>query len=95
MQKNIDTTAANGILFFQIFGSIAQFERELIRERTQAGLKAARAMGRFGGRPRALDEKTRSLAVSMYNDSSHAVKDICATLGISKATLYRYVDDSA
>ena len=77
---------ANGILFFHIFGAIAQFERELIRERTQAGLQAARARGRFGGRPRALDEKTCSLAVSMYNDSSHAVKDICVTLGISKAT---------
>jgi Resolvase, N terminal domain len=71
---------ANGVLFFHIFGPIAQFERELIRERTLAGLQSARARERLGGRPQALDQKTRALAVSMYNDSSHPVKDICATL---------------
>ena len=92
VQENIDTTTANGILVFHIFGAIAQFERELIRERTMAGLASARARGRLGGRPPALDEKTRALAVTMYKDSSHAVKDICATLGISRTTLFRYVD---
>jgi DNA invertase Pin-like site-specific DNA recombinase len=95
LQENIDTTTANGVLFFHIFGAIAQFERELIRERTLAGLQSARARGRMGGRPQALDDKTRALAVSMYNDPQNAVKDICATLGISKTTLYRYVDGAA
>jgi DNA invertase Pin-like site-specific DNA recombinase len=93
VQENIDTTTANGVLFFHIFGAIAQFERELIRERTRAGLQAARARGRLGGRPFALDEKTRALAVSLYNDSDTPVKDICATLQISRATLYRYLDE--
>jgi DNA invertase Pin-like site-specific DNA recombinase len=94
LQESIDTTTPNGVLFFHIFGAIAQFERELIRERTRAGLQAARARGRVGGRPQALDARSRALAVALYNDSNTAVKDICATLGISKATLYRYVDGS-
>ncbi|NJK45138.1 MAG: recombinase family protein [Pleurocapsa sp. SU_196_0] len=88
VQENIDTTTANGVLFFHIFGAIAQFERELIRERTLAGLQR----GRLGGRPQALDERTRALAVSMYADSRNAVKDICATLGISRTPFYRYLD---
>ena len=92
LQENIDTTTANGILFFHIFGAIAQFERELIRERTLAGLASARARGRLGGRPPALDEKTRALAISLYNDETNQVQDICSTLGISKSTLYRYLD---
>jgi DNA invertase Pin-like site-specific DNA recombinase len=92
VRENIDTTTANGILFFHIFGAIAQFERELIRERTMAGLSSARARGRLGGRPPALDEKTRALAISLYNDQNNMVKDICATLGISRSTLYCYVD---
>lgn len=92
MQENIDTTTANGILFFHIFGAIAQFERELIRERTMAGLASARARGRLGGRSPALDEKTRALAISLYDDQNNMVKDICASLGISRSTLYRYVD---
>lgn len=91
LQESFDTTTANGILFFHVFGAIAQFERELIRERTNAGLKSARARGKIGGRPRALDDKRRALAQTMYNDADNDVKDICATLGISKATLYRYV----
>jgi DNA invertase Pin-like site-specific DNA recombinase len=95
VQENIDTTTANGQLFFHIFGAIAQFERELIRERTLAGLQSARARGRLGGRPQALDARPRALAVTLYHESSTAVKDICATLGISKATLYRYVDGSS
>jgi DNA invertase Pin-like site-specific DNA recombinase len=92
LQESIDTTTANGVLFFHIFGAIAQFERELIRERTLAGLASARARGRLGGRPQALDEKTRALAISLYNDESNQVQDICATLGISRSTLYRYLD---
>ena len=95
VQDNIDTTTANGILFFHIFGAIAQFERELIRERTMARLASARARGRLGGRPQALDEKTRALAVSLYSDQNNMVKDICTTLGISRSTLYRYVDQVA
>ena len=71
-------------------GAITQFESELIRERMMAGLGSAR--GRLGGRPPAFDEKTRALAVTIYKNSSHLVKDIWATLGISRTTLYRCVD---
>src|SRR3954447_11471756 len=87
----IDTTTANGKLFFHLFGALAEFERNLIRERTQAGLQAARARGRKGGRTKALDAEQRALAVELYERRKHSVKEICRTLGISKPTLYAYV----
>lgn len=91
LQENIDTTSGVGKLVFHLFAALAEFERDLIRERTIAGLTAARARGRLGGRPRALTGKQAALAKAMYQDKSIAVKDICATLGIGKTTLYRYV----
>lgn len=91
LQESIDTTTSGGKLLFHVFGALAEFERNLIQERTQAGLKAARARGRRGGRPRALEGKKLSLAQSMYNDLNRAPKDICETLGISRSTLYRYL----
>ncbi|MEY4530694.1 MAG: hypothetical protein RLZZ156_1415 [Deinococcota bacterium] len=91
LQESFDTTTANGVLFFHIFGAIAQFERELIRERTRAGLASARARGKVGGRPRALDEKKKALAVAMYKDPLNDIKDICETLNVSRSTLYRYL----
>src|SRR5512142_408572 len=91
LQEQIDTTTSGGKLVFHVFGALAEFERDLIRERTQAGLAAARARGRLGGRPRALDERKAQIARVLYADKSNSIADICRTLGISRATLYRYV----
>jgi DNA invertase Pin-like site-specific DNA recombinase len=78
-------------LVFHVFAALAEFERDLIRERTNAGLQAARARGRTGGRPVSLDEKKRVLAQTLYADPNVSIQDICKTLGISRATLYRSV----
>jgi DNA invertase Pin-like site-specific DNA recombinase len=94
IQENIDTTTSGGKLVFHIFGALAEFERDIIRERTQAGLQAARARGRLGGRPkaRALNTpKKITLAQSLYNDKNNTIDEICKTLNISRATLYRYI----
>ena len=91
LQESIDTTTSGGKLIFHMFGALAEFERDVIRERTQAGLLAARARGRQGGRPRALEGKKLALARSMYEDLNQSPKDICDALGISRSTLYRNV----
>lgn len=91
LQEAIDTTTSTGKLVFHVFGALAEFERNLIRERTQAGLAAARARGRLGGRPKALDAKKRKLAVDLYHEKKTLVQDICELMGISKPTLYKYV----
>ncbi len=91
LQENLDTTSGTGKLVFHLFASLAEFERDLIRERTMAGLAAARARGRMGGRPRALEAKQVALARAMYQDKTNSVKDICATLQVGKTTLYRYL----
>src|SRR5215204_3387526 len=92
LQENIDTTTSGGKLVFHIFGSMAEFEREIIRERTNAGLASARSRGRVGGRPKALSKQKVETAKKMYADKSHSVAEICETLGISRATLWRYVN---
>lgn len=92
--ENIDTTTSGGKLIFHIFGSLAEFERSLIVERTQAGLSAARARGRKGGRPRGTtlhDPKKLALAQELYAERDQSVLEICKTLGISRSTFYRYV----
>jgi len=92
--ENIDTTTSGGKLIFHIFGALAEFERNLIRERTQAGLTAARARGRHGGHPHVAafrDEKKVAQALFLYNDMSNSIADICSTFKISRATLYRYI----
>ena len=91
LQEAIDTTTSGGRLIFHIFGALAEFERNLIRERTLAGLSAARARGRKGGRPKKLDSKKRELAYQLYDEKKHPIKDICQMLGISKPTLYAYL----
>lgn len=91
LQEAINTTSSSGQLVFHLFGALAEFERNLIRERTQAGLTAARARGRNGGRPKALDSNKRQLAVKLYNDRQHSIDEICQMMGISKPTLYSYV----
>src|SRR4051794_11224618 len=73
----IDTTTPGGKLVFHIFGALAEFERNLIRERTRAGLEAARARGKKGGRRKKLDERKRSLAVDLYRQKKHTVVEIC------------------
>src|SRR5262245_22430248 len=88
----IDTTTASGELVLHIVSALAQFERRLIQERTRAGLAAARARGRCGGR-RALqpEDPKVQLAYTMYSDHSWTIDELCATLRISRATCYRYV----
>jgi DNA invertase Pin-like site-specific DNA recombinase len=91
LQESIDTTTSGGRLVFHIFGALAEFERNLIRERTCAGLAAARARGRKGGRPRALDEKKTQLVYQLYAERKRTVKEICDILDISRSTLYAYL----
>lgn len=92
LQENMDTTTPGGKLIFHIFGALAEFEREVIRERTNAGLQAARARGRLGGRPtlQTRDPKKVALARKLYTDRNMTVKEICETLRIGRRTLYRY-----
>ena len=85
----IDTTTSGGKLIFHIFGALAQSEREVIRERTKAGLAAARARGRVGGRPRKLDAKKVALAKTLLSDPSQSVTEVATVLGVGRATLYR------
>lgn len=92
LTEQIDTTTPGGKLIFHVFGALAEFERDLIRERTQAGLAAARSRGRVGGRPKKLtDPKQVELARALYAGGQTDVETICRTLGISRATLYRAV----
>jgi len=88
----IDTTTASGELVFNIFSALAQFERRLIQERTRAGLTAARARGRMGGR-KPIDPQTPRVQMTktMYKDKRMGVRDICTTLKISRSTMYRYL----
>jgi DNA invertase Pin-like site-specific DNA recombinase len=95
LTEQIDTTTSGGKLIFHIFGALAEFERNLIRERTMAGLAAARARGRQGGRPKKLDTRKAAMAQRLYNDKGNSIDDICKTLGISRATLYRYITPHA
>jgi len=92
LQEAIDTSSSSGKLIFHIFGALAEFERNLIRERTQAGLQAARARGRKGGRPKALNKDKQALAVKLYDEKKHTVAQICEMMGISKPTLYKYIE---
>jgi DNA invertase Pin-like site-specific DNA recombinase len=93
LMENIDTTTSGGKLIFHIFGALAEFERNLISERTTAGLIAARARGRKGGRPKALTGKQLSIARDLY-EKRHPIAEICQTLKISKMTLYRALKSS-
>ena len=88
---SIDTTTAGGKLIFGIFAALAEFERELIRERTLAGLQAARARGRKGGRKHALTKAQVRLAQAAMANRDTSVRELCKELGITRVTLYRYV----
>jgi DNA invertase Pin-like site-specific DNA recombinase len=90
----IDTTNSHGRLIFNIFASLAEFEKDLIRERTQAGLSSARARGRLGGRPKGLSEKaeaTACAAETLYLERKLSISQIASKLAISKSTLYSYL----
>lgn len=90
----IDTTTAQGRLVFGIFASLAEFERELIRERTMAGMKSARARGRLGGKPKGLSpeaEKTSYMAAALYQEGKLSTIQICRKLSIARSTLYEYL----
>lgn len=94
LQDNIDTTTPTGKLTFHLFAALAEFERDIISDRTKAGLASARARGRLGGRPKGLSKKAQDkarLAESLYKEKNYSIKEICEYLNISKPTLYRYL----
>ena len=94
LHESIDTTTAGGKLVFHIFGAMAEFERDLLRERTMAGLAAARARGRKGGRPRVMDAKKVARARDLYAEGSLTVAEIAAGLKVSRSSIYRYLGTS-
>ncbi len=91
LTENVDTGTAGGKLIFHVFGALAEFERGLIRERTIAGLEAARARGRVGGRPRSITEKKLTVARGLLKAGDLTINEIAAQIGVSPATLYRYL----
>ena len=91
LQESIDTSNSYGKLIFNLFGSLAEFERELIRERTCAGLSSARARGNKGGRPRVMTEAQARQLVTLHADPKNSIKDICKTFNISEGTMYHYL----
>jgi len=94
LNESIDTSSIGGRLLFHIFASLAEFERNLIIDRTNAGLEAARSRGRVGGRPVKLSEAKRNEAVSLYHSKKLPIQSICDLYGISRACLYRYVSSN-
>jgi len=93
LRENIDTTTSGGKLVFHIFAALAEFERDIIRERTAAGLVAARARGRKGGRPKVMDTRKVAMAQALRSDPNLSVAEICQQLGVSETTFYRYTND--
>jgi DNA invertase Pin-like site-specific DNA recombinase len=93
LQESIDTTTSSGKLIFHIFAALAEFERNLIRERTNAGLAAARARGKLGGRKKSLSANEQRRAVEMYKRKNHTVQQICKMMNITKPTLYAYIKE--
>jgi DNA invertase Pin-like site-specific DNA recombinase len=91
LRESIDTTTPGGKLVFHVFGAVAEFERDLILERTMAGLEAARARGRNGGRPPKLDARKLALASRLMRDRETPISEVCEAVGVSRATLYRHL----
>lgn len=91
LHENIDTATSGGKLVFHVFGALAEFERDMIRERTYAGLAAARARGRKGGRPSSMTPAKLRMAREMYDKREYTVEVIAKTIGVSKATVYRHL----
>ncbi len=95
LHENIDTTTPGGKLVFHLFGALAEFERDLIRQRTLAGLAAARARGRAGGRPPSMTPTKIALARQLYAGQQHSLAEIARTLGVSRASIYRHLARTA
>ncbi|HEY5868121.1 MAG TPA: recombinase family protein [Candidatus Tectomicrobia bacterium] len=95
LQENIDTTSGAGKLVFHLFAALAEFERDLIRERTRAGLAAARERGKLGGRTKALRPHQAARVRALYNARELSVPEICVLFGIGKTTVYRYLQHPA
>lgn len=93
LQENIDTSTSGGKLIFHIFSALAEFERDLIQERTQAGLKAARARGKMGGRPPLLDTRQINRMIEMYDEQKNTVAEICKIYNISRPSFYNYLNN--
>ena len=91
LHEQFDTTSAAGLFVFHMFGALAEFERALISERTKAGLKAARARGRNGGRPKALDSEQIKLAKSMLTNPNITVSEVARNFKVSRSTIYREI----
>ncbi len=94
LRESIDTSTPSGKLMFHLIGAMAEFEHDIIRERTTAGLEAARARGHLGGRPSKLTKEQVALVQHMFGDITVPINVICKTFGISRSTLYKYVDVS-
>lgn len=93
LQENIDTSTSSGKLIFHIFSALAEFERDVIQERTQAGLKAARARGKIGGRPPLLDTRQINRMIEMYDEQKNTVAEICKIYNISRPSFYNYLNN--
>jgi DNA invertase Pin-like site-specific DNA recombinase len=91
--ESIDTTTSSGKLVFHIFGALAEFERDIIQERTHAGLQAARVRGNKGGRPKAVTPKKSAMARKLYAEKAYTVAEICKMLNIKRTTFYRYLKE--
>ena len=94
IKENIDTTTPTGRLVFHVFASLAQFEKELIQERTKAGVAAARARGRQGGRPQKLTAREKEMVCTLMADNKNSVTEIAKKFSVSRTMLYRIVNDS-
>jgi DNA invertase Pin-like site-specific DNA recombinase len=92
LRESLDTTTPAGKLVFHVFASLAEFERAIVRERTVAGLEAARVRGKKGGRKRVMDERKVALAARLMRDGDVPVSEVCGAVGVSRATLYRYLN---
>jgi DNA invertase Pin-like site-specific DNA recombinase len=95
LQESIDTTTSSGKLIFHVFGALAEFERELIRERTRAGLEAARARGRKGGRPSVMTRDKLAAARKLYESGDQTMAQIARSLSVSRSSLYRALQKAA
>lgn len=94
LTEQMDTSTSGGVLIFNIFSALAQFERDLIRERTKAGLEAARARGRNGGRPRKLSDKDRAMIRQVYDSRTATVQEIADRFNVSRSTIYKALEHS-
>jgi DNA invertase Pin-like site-specific DNA recombinase len=94
LRESIDTTTPSGRLIFHVFGALAEFERDLLSERTHAGLAAARARGRNGGRPPVMTPEKIKIARQMYDSREYYVADIARAIGVSRATVYRSLTET-